>query len=385
MPIATTRRDTRAFTLTELIVVVLIIALLIGILLPALSGVRSAARKATTSVLANDVANASIAFQTDARRLPGYFSQTDMGDNLNAQGAGGGFTNSENVLLDLAGGIVEASSGNLPASDNSFVDVAPGNIAAADTVRVDNNLVGAGRGRASYLRLPPASEGDSALAVVPGQYGADADPAMKDRTDMVDIVDSFGSPLVIFTRNEIAAARPDARFASRSTADDTGPAGSQFYWAANAGYFQSAGFREGERSRETSQRWLTEDGNFGSILAEPFTATSADESDAPGNTANNLELSLAGILGSPSLPSAEASPIDGQYAAPAAARGGIVVISAGPDRLFFARRQDPGLDSGVAGANAKNIVTYGLFTNGQPDVSVNEVSEFDDIVVAGGG
>lgn len=380
------RPTRRAFTLTELIVVVLIIALLVGILLPTLAGVRNSARKAASSVLLSEVANAATMFQTDTRRLPGYFSASDMGQADNTLEMGGGFTSSENALIELAGGIVENKvAGNDPDATNSFVDVGPGGVAVTDLVRIDNNLVGAGKGRNSYLRLPPASEGDSQLVVVGGQFGDEIDdPAARGRTDMVDLVDSFGTPIVIFTRNEAASANPLADFAARvAPINPTSGPGAQFYWASNAGYLNSPGFapspeeHSGNEPFEIWQQWPEDLGgvsnhSMGSILA-------AD------NTDTNLALSLEGILGSQALPSSDPSEVDGAFAGPAAARGGFIAISAGPDKIYFARREDPGYEATANSGSASEIVTYGLMTDGQPDLTANEVGEFDDIVVSSGG
>jgi prepilin-type N-terminal cleavage/methylation domain-containing protein len=357
-----------AFTLIELLVVVGIIALVVGILIPTLGSVRDAARKTSTMGLANDVTTAAVTFMTDNRRAPGHFSQDQMGTSA---AAGVGFTNSENVLIDLAGGVVPNSGTNNPDNDNSIVDVGPpgatsgaggpggaGPMSDDEFIRIDNSLVGSGQGdHGGYLRL-----GEEVLIPVEGQKGND--PAAKDRTDMVDLVDYFGQPMLLFTANE-GAVLPTSKFAAHHAENTDTPTLDQlamFYWACNAGYLASErlGARGSNQFRD-------------SILG-----------GATPITEEHLGLSLEGLLGSPAYPGNDAD--DPFNLVPLRPRGKVVVVSAGADRIYFARDQDPGQAIPASGPQSEWIIDYAPrpAADQAGDPRRNEVEAFDDLVMSAG-
>ncbi len=356
-----------AFTLIELLVVVGIIALVVGILVPTLGAVRDAARKTSTMSLANDVATAGTSFITDNRRVPGRFSQLEMGAATNYNSIG--FTNSENVLLDLAGGIVAETGSNDPSATNGFVDVGP---VANNTVRVDNGLVGSGQsdaGGGGYLRL-----GGDVLQPISGQRHDDS--ATKGPTDMVDIIDYFGQPLVIFSPDE-SAVMPQSEFAlefASATANPDLDELALFYWSSNAGYYDAPADNSpnpglGAKGIRQSSR---------SILG-----TIAGPQGAP--TTAHREASLRGLLGSPAFAGEENPGNPSSPLTPLRARGKIIVISAGADQIYFARDQDKGAASPSDLADVGKVIDYApILGSGGGDTRANEVESFDDIVISGG-
>lgn len=351
-----------AFTLIELLVTVGIIVLLIGILIPTLGTVRNAARKTQAQSLATQVVNASQAFQSDKRRMPGYFSPDEMGNRTNAQNFG--FTESENVLLDLVGGIVTDSSVTPGAQFNRFLvgpgegdGFTPGSLAVL--VNLDNAI--SGSGSPGYLRLD-----DKALRPIEGQTSAAR--GVTDATRYIDLVDPFGMPMVIWRENKTAdRASTNYNFGlpfAPNNPNAPNAAVASFYWGSNAGYFLSTGL--GDPPVPQTVDAVNTVG--GSILG----------ADSTQGGPRDVGVTLAGILGSPSLARGQrlGSGAGQDFATPEAARGSIVVHSAGPDRVYFARRQDPNRDGRVGYLRLEGSPL-------RPVAGSGEVDRFDDILVSG--
>ncbi|MEM1423318.1 MAG: type II secretion system protein [Planctomycetota bacterium] len=327
------RRSRTGFTLTELIVVVAIIAVLIGLLVPILGGVRTGARAATTQSQMQNILTASAQYVADNQRLPGVFSQDDMGDPQNETN---GFTNMENALLDLAGGVIDDPQ----ADASTFLQVGPFNIPDRN-VTVDIGRIGSDDGP-GYLTLDDAdlARQDGGVDTrEPQQVASEANIAMP------DIVDAFGYPLLMWTRNEFAGSTP--LFARRNSSNRTEPA--QYYWASNAGFLESEnlGVRRDANTRRNS------------------TLSSFRSDD------DQLARSIAGLIGDPASPVFEASP-----AAPARAKGPIVLHSAGTDGFY-----------GETNNNTFAQIVYNPTSGGVNDTVTERdglAEQINDIVIGGG-
>ena len=317
-------RPSRAFSLIELLVVIAIIAIVIAILIPALRGARITARKAATSATLRDLCSASTAFYTDTKRNPGYFSPVAMGAGTNATNTGG-FTQMQNVLLDLAGGITQAA----PVAGQIF-DVGPGGSAG---VRVDLTKIGASGAGKGYF-----TPNKSALVADAGLVGAANNklfPLM---------MDAFGNPILGWVADE----RPTATFAAVNSA-----APAKFYWASNAGVLNATSIGRDQRSQV-----------FG-----------PDACSMLGGGANGAALvdTMAALLGHPSYPKANVSP-----EVPDAPRGKVVFHSAGADGYFMGRTDRGTKVFGTPSGGAATSVPYRTGTN------IDVISDFDDVVQATG-
>jgi prepilin-type N-terminal cleavage/methylation domain-containing protein len=278
-----------AFSLVEILVVIAIIVIIISIVVPSLGLVRTASRKTATQSLITDVSNASAQFETDNRRLPGYFSAREMGDATNDPGSGGrGFTGMQNALVDLAGGVTTSTS-------NSLV-VGPFAAAQANrNVRVDLAQIGATRpGNKAYFAIP--ARNFTATTNATAQLGDQA------HRDLPSLSDAFGTPLLFWSIDESPAAAPTRWQDMAQLTSNAQQA--RFYWASNAAILRS-----------TSLGRQATDNNTKSLI---------------GGAASNPAQSLAGALGSPGAPS------DNRLF-PLTSRGKFVVMSAGADGIFFNR------------------------------------------------
>jgi prepilin-type N-terminal cleavage/methylation domain-containing protein len=308
-----TRLSSGGFSLVEMLTVIGILAIVLAIIIPALGSVRASARKASTSSLLADVANACNAFQIDQRRIPGYFDQTKMGATTNDQ-AGQGFTNMENIVLDLAGGIIGSSL-------TQGFEVGPGT-AAADKIRVDPTLIGATTASASGAASKGYFKPDAKFfqpQVGPGQR------AGMTNINMPMLIDGFGQPVIAWLQNATAnASSPFEAISSTPAAD----ARARFFWNANAGVL--AATRLGKQGENQTTKSLL--------------GTVAPEADR--------RATMQALLGNPVFPSKASAGTPGSARAPimlhSAGNSGVFLSreargakSAGGNRLTYIANQDP--------------------------------------------
>jgi len=327
------QQSRRAFSLIELLIVILIIAMVTAIVLPALAHARKAARNAATRNLMVQVSQACSSFELSERKLPGYFTEQEMGSTQNDTN---GFTEMENVMFDLAGGVV-AIDGQHPAWYGPT---------ATHLVAYDGELVGV------------ASAGSKAYFAPPRKYfkkqdnggeGLGTKVAIAYHIDGVrDLVDAEGTPILMWRANNMAS-QPIAGVSDFAQPASGGATPARFYWNANAAFLKSTTC--GDKLRNQNNESL-----LGGLLA--------------GSTAPT---SLMGILGNPTSPlNITATPI-----LPSAARGQFVLHAAGSDATFVGRNE-----RGAKVLQATDTIDYGLNFRGQPAKDL--MSDFDDILIAGG-
>lgn len=346
------------FTLVELLVVIAIIAILIAIALPAFSRVRTQARVSSTQTLMSSI-NAGIAqFKTDRRRLPGVFSAEELGSSQNFNGgwlSSVGITPMENALLDLAGGAFanEQDLENAGFTTSQAIEITLDN----KTVYVVPAFVGSA-GDNGYVDL-----GSDVLVSVEGQN------ARLPQNGIPDVLDSFGTPLMLWAVNENAG-----RTAAYVAENSNGNTKALFYWASNGSYAMS-GF-----PRSTTS------GNSAPIGISQY-RRSLLSSELIGNPNDRLR-SIMAVTGNRSFPTTSselANPGIGPSApnilVPAQPRGESILMSAGPDRIY--------LNAFPSGANTRDFdsaayTPTGDFERNQIDPNAQVIERFDDIVLGGG-
>jgi prepilin-type N-terminal cleavage/methylation domain-containing protein len=112
-------RHRRGFTLVELLVVIGIIALLVGILIPVVSRVRQSAYVANTKALMQKITAACSTYQLTFSAYPGilpnsaYTDPPSAGSQFSNPGAYTTFTQSEDLVVTMAGGMKMDAAGKL--------------------------------------------------------------------------------------------------------------------------------------------------------------------------------------------------------------------------------------------------------------------------------
>ncbi len=353
----TPKAQGRGFTLVELLVVILIIAIVVAIVVPALGGARNVARSTGSQSMLTDISNACEQFRLDERRHPGYFSALEMGSEENLTR---GFTSMENIMLDLAGGIITIG-GNEP---QGILYVGP---TQSGAVTVDPSAIGVtGPNNKGYY----SPKGRNYVAQN-GRGAAGLQAAAQDNQDLPDVIDLFGNPVIVFVENELAIGPIDDEEDFADVSYMTGSTNlARFYWASNAGFLDSPQLGRGGRS----QRRIDP--------SRPHSILGGLRDPA------DLRNSMVGLLGSTSYPNLSGPGGFGSGMLPSASRGKLVFMSAGPDGYFL------GTDDRGARQFANNVLLYERnflnaqnqrFTDANGQVTtIDIIEDFDDILVVSG-
>ena len=329
----------RGFTITELIVVIGVIAVLAGILLAAMGGVRRKAMSTRTESTMTEFSKACDTFQLEHGRYPGVIPEDVLADTDVPKLSG-----TENALLDLMGG-ARVSSPTFTDADFGILVGEVIDLGAGWTLKVNLDLMGAGplingTPYAPYFTpqdsvlVAMKSDGDSA----PYPFGRQAGAPVLVR-QIPELMDAWGQPIVFVRR-----ARPSGPLAALGPIS-TSEVRPQFYMNSMKPYTTSMKLGE-----------FGKDQNVLSIL----------------NTAPDENATFAQILRHPSLGSFG----DALKAQAGTARGAYILISAGPDGIYFSRQDGPGTLQ----------VPIDDIIEGNPDYqNPTIVKEYDDIRIFGGG
>ncbi len=314
------------FSLVEMLVVLAVIALLIGIIIPAIAGGRTAARNADTRTNMVQLGSACAQFEIDQRRRPGFFSFNQMGAGANA--ATFGFTNMDNMMLDLLGGTTKKARD----LNQGIITVGPGN--ADNSVNVDTAALGA----------PSASSGSAAKSyfTLDKRFVAQTGAGKRKVTTSNDnallpvLTDAFGQPILAWVQSDSSATTD---FVAENT--DNANVIPAFTWASNAGFLSNDVTSLGKRG-ETMQFVVS---TQGSILNQTVPIA-------------NRVFSLQALLGNPAAPD-PAAPAGNPR--PLRPRGPIVLHSAGNNGIYMGATERAGKPGVVRYTPNQDIVTSGGF------------------------
>lgn len=342
-----------AFTLVELLVVISIIAVLIAILVPAINGARNSARKTSTEALMTSVSQGISQYKSEKNRLPGYFSQAELCNQLNNTS----LTQMENALLDLAGGV----DPNANTADAHVVDITITIPTGTKMARVNTLQVGAAENR--YINMTAKGVGTNqpqtsglAPARVPNDQ-IDDDPTYAGKFQMPDIIDSWGRPIMLWSRNEAAGSNPKFADVNAPANPNVNNPASLFYWRSNRGYLAAP-----------------VQVNSSSIGASGIGGV------APSDNMNYVR-SMAALLGDPAFPNptvdVNTNPDPVNMPVPLSARGEFVLHSAGVDGVFLNNNGNTGLHYRYLPAGIENPSSWAA----ESDWST--LDRNDDLIKAG--
>ncbi|MSR18712.1 MAG: prepilin-type N-terminal cleavage/methylation domain-containing protein [Phycisphaerales bacterium] len=327
----------RAFTLTELLVAIGIIVLLVGLLLPALGKALQRAKVTQTQSTMQEFSKACDSFMQEFGYYPGVVPE----DFYNATAAPP-ISGTENAMLHLMGGAVRQDdpmyASLTPAAGWTIYTFGT----APNTFEVKINPQEIGKGpRVNGKQYPPIYTPKPAeIGAVVGQVGESAIAALP------DLKDAWGQP-IIFLRS-MRASGPMVGVPSATVLP-------QFTRKGALPYLQSTAL--GEASLNQSLE---------SILQVATITATVDSDSSLGLSA--FDRTLGQIIRNPGLGAKTIPCTTGT------ARGRYFLLSAGPDAIYFSRKDGPG----SAAVPVTNIVTG---TYGDPKVVV----EYDDLLVFGGG
>ena len=351
----THRNRIHGFTLIEVMVVMSIIVVLAGILLVALGTATDSARRAKTTATLNSFRAACDAFALDHNSYPGVVPETALGDGLR-------LTSTQNALLHLMGGF-RVYNDNSPQSE----------ISAAEQYR--SNAESEGRFVMGDLNLTDATTGlNWTLVVVPSRIGEgplingkpyspyfapkDSEFAYNEgqTTDyasglnmLPQLVDNWKTPILYFRQGRTVGP-------VLSTSDSPGLFninGQQLYLQATR--LGELGFAQNQTPGPGSR--IAFNGQAGGGIG--------------GNPSGNGEPTdeqikwLTLMLTHPAF----YDPDQPDYGQPKSA---YMIVSAGEDGVFMARNDGP-------------IADTGAFDYEFEDATHEDLEEFDDVIIYGGG
>jgi prepilin-type N-terminal cleavage/methylation domain-containing protein len=363
-------RPRRSFTLTEVLVVIALIALLVGLLLAALGPVQESRRRASSIATMQAFADACNAFHAEHGFYPGLIPERALAyhnHNVAHEAPGTPISATENALLHLLGGAVpetDVSSAEWVALRYSdgwvpfLVHWPDGTMHwfKFNRGRLGDGPVIGGKAYPPYLEVSEAvtfleeRQGGVSQWGRGGGGGGEEDSGEGDAPPLPDLLDGWGTPLLyIRSAGEIGLLAADAH------GDVIGHARikPRFYIDSQWPYTRA----------DAQMRWP--DRPEGSLLSTEAPYGSG------GFPRHYTYGGLAQIVRHPSLSAPGGDPVNADTP-----RGSIVIVSAGPDGIFFSAIDGPGSPDRPIGSSD---YPYEDFLGDGPAT----IEEFDDLVISG--
>ena len=326
----------RAFTLVELLVVVALIGVLAALLLSALSSAQQRARATQTTSTMEAFAAACETFFQDHGEYPGVVPDALLMANLDNNGIPP-ISSLENALYHLMGGyLIEGVDGNyVDATDGwSEIDFGSG---FRIKFALNSELIGngpriGGRQYPSYFTPP-----EGTLIKTFGQAGGGP--------NLLDIADAWGQPLILLRRQRTIGLLPNN--------SDTGDSISSWQ-------FRTEGIAP-----------YVESNNLGELRKQQrFTSTDQPSSvlSAAGNNAAFYRGNIGRLLANSAI-----QDTDGFFSQ---ARGAMLLISGGPDGIYFSSWDGPGAPADPI----YNWEDLDEFQQGNQPLTEAALGEYDDIL-----
>jgi prepilin-type N-terminal cleavage/methylation domain-containing protein len=343
-------RRPRAFTLTELLIVIALIVLLITLLLTALSTVQKKARATTTLSTMQSFSNACDSFQQEHGFYPALVPLRILLHDAAQNNDIPMLSTAENAILHLMGGGVRAEdftneewNNRFPAANGWVVlELEDPDNAAPYEIKVNPGQIGQGPIINGTPYAPYYAPSERELGFADGQVLRSEVEA----EDLVlpDLLDAWGQPIIF-----VSQLRPSGdQIALNIFA--LGSQTAQFYLAGMNSYTDS------ESLGRLSQNQIYDSGTNakGSLLT----------SQSGQITATIRQNNFARLVGHPALSTTTGGVIRGET------RGAYVLISAGADGIYLSAEDGPG----TRGNPISNLI------NESPKV----IEDYDDVVLYGG-
>ena len=340
------------FTLIEILVVISIIVILLGILLVALSSARNRAYAAQTTAVMDSFAQSCEKFRQDHGFLPGVVPEAILAGSPQISGT-------ENALLHLMGGyVVEdeigANAYNAYSTDDGWREVSFDDNSDDGNYKMKFNLQRIGEGPTIKGRKfsPYFSPSEREMLDIEMNGSEQYSPGFGGSEVLLpDLVDGWGRPILYFRQTRTRGDLTNSDLTARP----------QFYLETALPYLLSENIDSNDQS---FANW-----NGGSILSNDDALSSGDEA---------RHAALAQILRQPAI----GSPINNNDLLKieewnSISRGSIVLISAGPDGIYFAATDGPGSIETPIGGNDYPVEDF-------IGAGTGVLEKFDDVVYCGG-
>ena len=296
----------RAFTLVELLVVIALIGVLAALLLSALSSAQQRARATQTTATMEAFAAACETFFQDHGEYPGVVPDALLMANLDNNGIPP-ISSLENALYHLMGGyLIEGVDGNYNDATDGWSEIDFGS-GFRIKFALNSELIGngpriGGRQYPAYFTPP-----EGTLIKTFGQAGGGP--------NLLDIADAWGQPLMLLRKQRTIGLLPNN---SNPNSPDGNPSSWQFRTEGIAPYVESNSL--GELRKQ--QRYSNPQDQPSSVLSNAGGNTGFYKGNIGRLIANSAIQDTSGLF--------------------TQARGSMLLMSAGPDGIYFSSWDGPG-------------------------------------------